>query len=119
MTAIICSSSLRRSLPGNRFSKSLTCDMTHDLSSSSTINITDRFDTKKESINLLVKNFLHFRERILYYWPRLSLINTGDELGSEVKSIPFSFFLQLRIFFIYFRFENLTITRLDTLLGSL
>ena len=62
---LLYSSSQRRSLPGNRSSNSLICVMTHGLSLSSTLNLIDSFDTRKESISLLVKFFWHFHQRIL------------------------------------------------------
>ena len=115
---MIYSSSLRTSLPGNRSSKSLMCVVTQGLSLSSTLNLIDPFDTQKESMSLLVNSFLHFRLRILLYRQRLPLINSGEEMLSEVKSIPIKFFLQCRILFVSFRFENLIITRLGPLLGN-
>ena len=48
----------------------------------------------------------------------LLLINTGEGMSSEVKSIPFKFSLQWRILFASFRFENLIVARLDPLLDN-
>ena len=39
--------------------------MTHGLFLFSTLNLIDPFDTQKESMNLLVSSFLHFRQSIL------------------------------------------------------
>ena len=48
----------------------------------------------------------------------LALINTGQEMLSEVKSISFKFFLQRRILFASLSFENLTITYLGSSLSN-
>ena len=56
---------LRISLPGNRSSKSRMCIMTHGLYLSFTVNLTDLFDTQKESMNFLINSFLHFCQGIL------------------------------------------------------
>ena len=105
-------------MPGNRPSKSLICVVTQGLSLSSTLNLIDPFDTQKKSMSLLVNSFLHFRQRILLYRQRLSLINSGEEMLSKVKSIPIKFFLQWRILFASFHFENLITTRLGPLPGN-
>ena len=115
---IIYSSSLRRSLLGNRSSRSVICVMTHGLSLSSILNLIDPFDIQKESMNFLVNGFLHFHQTILSYWLKLPLINAGEQMPSEGKLILFKFLLQWRILFANFRFENLMITRMGPLLSN-
>ena len=43
----------------------LVIAMTHRLFLFSALNLTDPFDTQKESMNLLVTSFLHFHQSIL------------------------------------------------------
>ena len=64
---------------------------------------------------LIIQYFFTFSPKHLVIRQWLPLKNTGEEILSEVKSILFKFFLQWRIFFASFRFENLMITRLDLL----
>ena len=113
---IIYSSSLRRSLRGSRSFKSLICIMTHGLSF--IFYLINPFDTPEESMNLLAISFLHFRQSILWQWQRLSLINTGEEIPSEGKPIPFKFFFAITnsvCVFSFWKFDRYT---LRPLLGN-
>ena len=49
---------------------------------------------------------------------KLSFTYTGDVIPIEYKSIPFKFFLTLRILFASFRLENLIMTLFGPILGN-